>query len=122
MSAETLIYSALKTLARVDRDVTPPTVIVLPRITFQQIGGRPINFLGGDIPSKSNARFQINVWHSSRDEAMALMRQAINALRGTTALHCTVLTGPVAIHEPGGQVDGTDLYGAMQDVSVWVDD
>jgi len=125
VSVETQIYSALKTLVsnRVYRDIAPATVTTLPRITFQQVGGMPFQFLENNTtPAISNARIQVNVWHARRDDAMALMKLARNALKSTAALHTTILTEAVAVLEPGANADGSHLYGAMQDFSFWTDD
>lgn len=120
MSVETLIYSALKNLAsnRVYRDIAPPTVTALPRITFQQVGGEAINFLdAATVPSKKHARFQVNCWDDRRDDAMALAREVEDTLRAVSALHTTVLGAAVAVYE-----EDTRLYGAMQDFSFWYAD
>lgn len=119
MPVESRIFSALKHLAdnRVYRDVAPENEKRLPRITFQQVGGAPINTLSGDKPSKKNARMQINCWHSRRDDAMALARQVEDTMRTVTTLAPTVLGAPIAVYE-----QETGLYGAIQDFSVWFDD
>lgn len=119
MSVETQIYSALKTLVnnRVYRDIAPPEVTALPRITFQQVGGDAINFLSGDRPSKKWARIQCNCWDDRRDDVMALARSVEDALRAETDLGTTVLGAPVAVYEPE-----TRLYGSIQDFSVIYDD
>jgi hypothetical protein len=117
MSVEVDIYSCLKSLVgnRVYRDIAPQTVTELPRITFQTVGGASTNFLdSATIPSKRNARVQVNVWHSRRDDANALARQVEEALRAYTALQTTVLSGFVAVYE-----EETKLFGTMQDYSFW---
>lgn len=117
MSVETQIYTALKSLVsnRVYRDITPKDVTALPRITFQQVGGTSINFVdSATIPSKHNARVQVNVWHNRRDDANALAIQVADALRAYTDLRTTVLGEFVAVHEPD-----TGLFGTMQDFSFW---
>lgn len=119
MSVETQIYTALKNLVsnRVYRDIAPPEVTTLPRITFQQVGGDAINFLSGDRPSKKWARVQVNVWGSRRDDVMALARQVEDTLRGTVALGTTVMGAPIAVYE-----NDTRLYGSHQDFSFSYDD
>lgn len=119
MSVETQIYSALKSLVgnRVYRDIAPPDVTALPRITFQQVSGEAINFLEGGRPSKKRARFQINCWGTRRDDVMALARQVEDTMRTAPALQATVLGAATAIYE-----DDTKLYGAMQDFNVAYDD
>lgn len=125
MSVEATLYAALKHLAggHVYRDIAPPDKAgVYPRVTFQQISGRPVNFLEGGKPSKKNARFQFNAWDLRRDDAMALMRQVEDTLRTVSTLAPTVLTAATALHESGIGPNGVDVYGAMQDFSFWYDD
>jgi hypothetical protein len=119
VSVETLLYTALKSLAsnRVYRDIAPAESTALPRITFQQVGGDAINFLSGDIPSMKRARIQINCWDDRRDDVMALMREVEDTMRSASGLHATVLGAAVALYE-----EDTGLYGAMQDFSVAYDD
>lgn len=117
MSVEAQIFAALSALVggRVYRDVAPQTVTALPRITFQQVGGRAINFVDGStVPDKKNARFQINVWAYDRDSAAALSRSVEDALRTYAALQTTVLDAPVGLYE-----QETGLYGTRQDFSLW---
>lgn len=116
MSVESSIYAALKDLVgnRVYRDIAPPTVTDLPRITFQQIGGAAVNFVDQTAPSMKNGRFQVNSWHNRRDDAMALARQVEDTLRAYTALQTTVLGAPLAVYE-----QETKLFGAIQDFSFW---
>ncbi len=116
MQIEAELFAALKSLVanRVYRDVAPANVTATPWITFQQVGGAPVNFVDPTIPSMKNGRFQVNVWAASRDEAAALQRQVEDALRAATQLRPTVLTGAVAIYE-----EDTNLYGTRQDFSFW---
>lgn len=116
MSIETAIYAALKSLVanRVYRDIAPQTVTDLPRITFQQVGGSAVNFVDPTVPTKKNARFQVNCWNSRRDDVMALARQVEDALRVYDGLQTTVLGAAVAVYE-----DDTKLFGSQQDFSFW---
>jgi uncharacterized protein DUF3168 len=129
VSLEGSIFAALKTLVdnRVYRPIAPANVTTLPRITFQQVGGESLQFLHADgtaeapLPSKQNARIQINVWHSKGSEkkydaALELARQVRDAIVKAPGLQARVLGEAVAIHE-----EETDLVGTMQDFSVWYD-
>jgi hypothetical protein len=129
MSVESEVYAALKSLVnnRVYRPIAPQEVTALPRITFIQVGGETVQFLHADgtpsapLPSKRNARFQVNVWHSKGvdrryDAAMLLARQVEDALVMAAGLQTRVLGAPVAIYE-----EETDLVGSMQDFTFWVD-
>jgi len=119
VSLETSIYTALKGLVsnRVYRDIAPADVDDLPRITFQQVGGEAINFMDPTVPSKKNARVQINCWADRRDTVMTLARDVEDTLRAVTSLAPTVLGAAVAVYE-----DEVGLYGSMQDFSFWYTD
>lgn len=114
MSVESDLFSVLAALVgnRVYPDVAPAAV-VLPFITYQQVGGEPANFLAG-LPSKRNARVQINTWAATRVEAMALIRQAEDAVRASALLNATTLGGAVAERD-----EETMHFGARQDFSIW---
>lgn len=116
MTVETSIFTALKSLVsnRVYRDIAPQTEVLLPRITFQQVGGSAVNFIDPTVPSQKNGRFQVNCWGSRRDDVMALARQVEDTLRAYTPLQTTVLAAPVALYE-----DETKLFGSVQDFSFW---
>jgi hypothetical protein len=117
MSIEGQLFSVLSPLAagRVYPDVAPQNVLLLPRITYQQVGGDAVNFLDQDtLPSKRNARFQVNGWAATRLAAAQLSHDIEDALRAVPALQATVLGAPVAVFEPD-----TKLYGTHQDFSLW---
>lgn len=84
----------------------------LPYATYQQVGGRTIRFLR-DAPTKRNARMQVNVWATTREEASTLMR-AIESALVVDPWQAEVLGALVAQYEPVQR-----LYGAQQDFSVW---
>lgn len=115
MSLESSIFDALKSLVsnRVHPDVAPEQT-VRPYITYQQVGGQSVNFLDTTLPSKKNARIQINVWGDTRLQVGTLSRQVEDALRGTAALQTSVLGAAVSLYEPE-----TKLRGTRQDFSVW---
>lgn len=86
----------------------------LPYITYQQVGGIPVNFLSRDIPSQKNGRFQINVWSDNRETTSILARQVEDTLRGSLILTTEVMGGAISVYE-----EATNLYGAYQDFSLW---
>lgn len=116
MSMEAIIFAALKDLTanRAYPDVGPQGV-GRPYITYQQVGGEPVNFIDSTVPNKKNARVQVNVWADSRLEAATIARQIEDVLRGTTALQTTVLGSFISVFEPD-----TKLYGTIQDFSFWI--
>lgn len=115
MTVETDINNALKGLVsnRVYPDVAPANA-AKPYITYQQVGGVPLNFLEGGVVGKRNGRFQVNCWADTRAAAAALSRQVEDALVTDAALRAAVISAPVADF-----VDGVQLYGTRQDFSVW---
>lgn len=117
MTVEATIFNALKGLVnnRVYPDVAPANT-ARPYITYQQVGGLPVNFVEGGTPSKANGRFQVSVWADTRATASATAKLATAALRATASLQTTVLSEPVATH------DGPTGYrGTRQDFSFWFD-
>ncbi len=114
MSLESAIFDTLKGLVsnRVYPDLAPQGVTALPRITYQQVGGRAFNYIEAAPVGKKNARMQINVWGGTRLQVAALSRQVEDALKSEPALYTTVLAAPVASYEPD-----TKLYGTRQDFS-----
>lgn len=115
MTVESTIYEALKSLVgnRVYPDVAPPNT-TRPYITYQQIGGRPINFVEAAVPSMKNGRWQINVWADTRASAAAISQQASDALKTTIALNTTILNEPIATFD-----EETGYRGTIQDFSFW---
>lgn len=127
MSVESAVFNVLKALVanRVYPDIAPDLTI-RPYITYQQVGGKSVNFLaqGAEVqsgsppsplyPNKANTRMQINVWADTRAQASALAKQVEDALRALTALQTTVEGAPIAIYEAD-----TKLRGSMQDFSFW---
>lgn len=115
MSLLSVLQNTLSPLAdgRAFPDVAPEGT-QLPYITYQQVGGLPVNFVDGGVPGKRNTRMQVNVWARTRLDADALATQVESTLRLETALQTTVLGGPIADYEPE-----TKLRGSMQDFSFW---
>lgn len=115
MNVEKGIFDALRGLVadRVYPDVAPEAA-ARPYITYQQIGGVPVNFVEGGVPDKRNARFRVNVWADTRAMVAATCLEAEYALRNAAALQTTVMTNPVALNDPD-----TRLRGTSQDFSFW---
>lgn len=115
MSVESDLFNAIKALVtnRVYPDVAPVGAAT-PYVTYQQVGGSAVNFIDGAVPTKKNARFQINSWASTRLAAATLSRQVEDTLRPVAALQTTVLSAPVAVYE-----EDTKLFGMRQDFSFW---
>lgn len=108
MSLESTIFNALRELVdnRIFADFAPEGT-ARPFITYQAVGGAPINMLDGTVPDKEFTRVQVNVWAATRLEASGLGKQAENILRGVAALQTTVLTGRIATFDEVAKLRGT---------------
>jgi hypothetical protein len=115
MTPEDHIDAALQHLAggRIFPDVAPLDA-AKPYITYQVVGGEPMNFLSGDRPSKQHVRMQVNVWSERRIEASEIGMLAEDALRSATALQVEVASGRVATYD-----EDTNLRGTMQDFTLY---
>lgn len=94
-------------------DVAPQDAAV-PFITYQAVGGDPMNFLTGEAPDKTNARMQVNVWAATRVEAAALGAHVESTMRAAVQLQPEVLTGRVSTYD-----ELTGYRGTMQDFHVF---
>jgi hypothetical protein len=94
--------------------VTAPGTAQLPYGVYQQIGGIPLNYAGGDIPDRRNARIQLNIWAARYIDALTLMKQAQDVMRQAEGLE-VLLDGEFS------DASDTELgrYGVRQDFSVW---
>lgn len=117
MSLESDLFNTLKTLVsnRVYPDVAPP-LVTKPYITYQQVGGDAPTFLEAAVPSKRNARMQINAWSLTRAEVNSLALQIEVALEAatTSVFQAKPLGAFVADQE-----EDTKLFGTRQDFSIW---
>lgn len=57
-----------------------------PYVTWQHVGGDPLDFLDNSVANKRNAQIQINVWHSTPLQAFALLQSIEASLRAATAI------------------------------------
>ena len=115
MTVEKQIFDALRALVadRVYPDFAPEGA-ARPYITYQQLGGFPVNFMDAAEPSQRNARFRVNAWTDTRAQAAATAVLIERALRAAPALQTTVATNAVALADPE-----TRLRGTSQDFSFW---
>jgi len=116
MSIETALFAALRGLVgdRVYPDVAPENS-ARPYITYQQAGGDAVNFVESTVPSKKNARMQVNVWADTRLQATTMGDLVEDALRTLTALQPTVLGAAIATYD-----EETKLRGTLQYFSLWI--
>jgi hypothetical protein len=91
---------------------TAPAGTPKPYVTYQQVGGRPLNFVAGS-PDKANARIQFNAWAGTRAEANTLMR-AVKAAIQEPPIKALSLGELTAAYD-----EITTHRGAQQDFSIW---
>lgn len=115
MTVEADIFALLSPLVggRVFPDLAP-TNTTRPYITYQQIGGKVINFTNNETPDSQHGFFQINTWAATRAQATSLAKQIEDAFRGAITVTAQPEAAPTAQHEPE-----LGLYGTIQDFSIW---
>ena len=115
MSLESVLYNALVPVcARVYPDAAPVGA-TLPYIIYQQIpGGEAPTFVDNLVPSKENARMQIETWSTIRIESKTLIKAVESALTLSTGMQARPLGAAHAAFD-----EETDLRGMMQDFSIW---
>lgn len=115
MITEAHIKAALSDLVggRVFPDVAP-SGSELPRIVYQQAGGKSTVYSDNTLPAQRNARMQVRCWAKTRLEASTLAEQAEAALMEASDMTATPLGAYIATQE-----QDTGLYGTQQDFSVW---
>ncbi|MDN4061489.1 DUF3168 domain-containing protein [Massilia sp. YIM B02769] len=86
-----------------------------PYVTFQVIGGPPINFITGEVPAKRFMRVQINVWSDTSIEAFEVVEQVENAFHAEKVLQMEVLTNPSDTYD-----ELTEHRGAMQEFQLFL--
>lgn len=116
MTIEAGLFSAISAVCpRVFPDVAPVTT-VRPYVTYQQIGGKAVNFMGREVPNKRNARIQVNVWADTRAGSVSTMQAIEDAIRMSTLFQGEPESAMTADYDPDMLV-----YGSRQDFTIWDD-
>ena len=114
MSLEPSLHALLSTCCqRVYPDVAPAGVAT-PYVTWQGLGGSPARFLNNTAADRRNTLLQINVWSTSRIEALSLIRQIEDALCASAAFIARPEGEAMSVYE-----EDTQLYGCIQRFNVW---
>ena len=114
MSLESDLNTLLKTKCpRVFPDVAPSGT-TLPYVTWQGIGGESLSFLDNTAGDKRNTLMQVNVWSSTRLQALQMIREIEDAMRASSAFVATPLGEPLSTYEPD-----VPVYGTLQRFSIW---
>lgn len=91
-----------------------PEASSLPRIVYQQVGGKSINYVDDTLPDKRNGRMQVACWAMTDGQAEDLILQVEALLLSAPALQVESLGAPSGAYE-----EDTKLYAYRQDFSVW---
>lgn len=87
-----------------------------PYIEFFQVGGKVQSFIDKAMPSKRNARIQVEVTADDGDQATALIYAVEDALVQLTTMQVEALGAHINRDEPE-----LNLFGRQQDFSCWAD-
>lgn len=116
MTLEAILTALLKQACdQTYPDFAPPGT-KLPYITYQQIYGDVLRYMGKEVPNKENAVMQINVWSASRKEAKAMILQ----IEAKLILANQFQASPVAAAVSDFEAD-VPAYCSRQDFSIWAD-
>lgn len=116
MTMESDLTTLLKaTCPRVYPDFAPANT-PRPYVTYQQIYGIALRYLGNEVPTKQHAVIQINVWADTRKEAKA----TILAIEDSLIRAKVFQASPEAASVSDFDAD-IPVYGSRQDFSIWAD-
>lgn len=114
MTAIEWVCASLESLGLAAYPSVVPAEAPTPYAKYQRVGGRSMAFLGTDLPSVKNNRFQISVWAETALEAEALGLQVENLFMSAEDMQVEPIGSPIDDHD-----EETDLYGSRQDFSIW---
>ena len=117
MSLESILVGLLTTnvLPQVYPDVAPSGTLP-PYATFIQFGGAAPTFVDAEVPSKRNANIQIDIYCTTRAEAISLMLAVESTLTWSASLQAKPISAMRSTLD-----DESDLRGASQDFTIWSD-
>lgn len=114
MSMESDLHTLLKTVCtRVYPDIAPPGATV-PYATWQGLGGMPSRFTDGSASDKRNTLMQVNVWATTRIDALTKIRAIEDALCASSNFVAQPQGEPLSTYE-----SDTQLYGCVQRFAIW---
>lgn len=116
MSLESILVGLLTpVVAQVYPDVAPSGTEP-PYANYMQFGGEAVTFIGAEVPSKRNANIQIDIYCTTRAEAISLMLAVESTLTWSASLQAKPISAMRATLD-----DESDLRGASQDFTIWSD-
>lgn len=114
MTVEADLRTALLAVCpRVFPDFAPVST-ARPYITYQQIGGDAINYIGQELPSLKHGMFQVNVWADTRAAASSTALLVEAALKAATAFQAQPASAPFSDFD-----SDIPVYGSRQDFSIY---
>lgn len=114
MSLETDLMSILLTVCPRVHVGTAPYGTQMPYVTWQHIGGDPLDFLDNTVADKRNAQIQVNTWAGTPLQAFSLIQAIEAALRASVPIFIArPLSEPI-----GAYGDGDTLPGYLQSYSI----
>ncbi|MEP6587505.1 MAG: DUF3168 domain-containing protein [Polaromonas sp.] len=114
MAIEQQLYDTLKVLCPRTFPDFAPVATVRPYVTFQNVGGATLRFIGGEPADRRFTDMQINVWADSRLSAMTLARQIEDALCAATAFTARPNAEPVSDFDAD-----IPVFGCRQDFTLF---
>ena len=114
MSMESDLVTLLKTICTRTYPDLAPEGAATPYITWQGIGGESLRYVEGSAANKRNTLMQINVWSTTRLEALTLIRQIEDALCASATFTAKPSGEPLSTFEPDA-----NLYGCIQRFEIW---
>ena len=114
MTMESELHTLLLTKCpRVFPDIAPSGTVT-PFVTWQGLGGESLGFLDNTAADKRNTLMQVNVWSSTRLQALQMAREIEDAMRASAAFVASPLGEPLSTYEPD-----VPVYGTLQRFSIW---
>lgn len=85
-----------------------------PYVTYTQIGGRVLNPVANESPGKRNAVIQVNVWASTRLEAVSIINDIEDRMRTADAFQSRPIDAAYNDYD-----HDADVYASRQDFTIW---
>ena len=107
MSLETDLMTTLRSVCPRVSIGTAPYGTEAPYVTWQHIGGDPLEWLDNTVADKRNAQIQINTWADTPLQAFVLMQAIEAALRAAMpSLIARPLSEPIGAYGDGDSAPG----------------
>jgi len=78
----------------------------MPYVTWQHVGGDPLDYVDNTVAAQRNAQIQVNTWAATPLQAFALLQQIEATLRAELAFIAQPLSEPVGAYDDADVVSG----------------